>query len=492
MRALNAESLASISDTVAVPTYPRSPDNTAIVHFGVGGFHRAHMAMYLDRLMAEGKALDWAICGVGVLPSDSAMRDALRAQDHLYTLVLKFPDGRMEPRVVGSIQDYLFAPDDPEAVIERMAAERTQIVSLTVTEGGYHVHPVTGEFDDRDAGIQADLAPGATPTTTFGLITEALVRRRERGLAPFTVLSCDNIQGNGHVAQRMFTAFARLRDRELGAWMETEVAFPNCMVDRITPVTADSDRATLVERFGIEDRWPVVCEPYTQWVLEDRFTRGRPPFEEVGAQLVEDVTPYELMKLRLLNAGHQVMCYLGYLAGYRYVHEAAADPAFVDLLMGYWEREGTPALQPVPGVDLVAYRKSLIERFANPAVADTLSRLCFGTSDRIPKFLVPVLRHQLDNGGEFSRSVLTIASWARYAEGVDEKGDPIEVQDQLREGLMANAARQGIDGTEFVENRDLFGDLVDEERFVTEYRRALRSLHEQGAAATVTEWVRAG
>ncbi|WP_028932210.1 mannitol dehydrogenase family protein [Pseudonocardia spinosispora] len=492
MRALSAESLASISDTVAVPTYPRSPDNTSIVHFGVGGFHRAHMAMYLDRLMAEGKALDWAICGVGVLPSDSAMRDALHAQDHLYTLVLKFPDGRLEPRVIGSIQDYLFAPDDPEAVIERMAAERTRIVSLTVTEGGYHVHPVTGEFDDRDAGIQADLTPGATPTTTFGLITEALVRRRERGLAPFTVLSCDNIQGNGHVAQRMFTAFARLRDPELGAWMEAEVAFPNCMVDRITPVTADSDRATLAERFGIEDRWPVVCEPYTQWVLEDHFTQGRPPLEEVGTQLVEDVTPYELMKLRLLNAGHQVMCYLGYLAGYRYAHEAAADPAFVDLLMGYWEREGTPALQPVPGVDLVAYRHSLIERFANPAVADTLSRLCFGTSDRIPKFLVPVLRHQLDNGGEYSRSVLTIASWARYAEGVDEKGDPIDVQDQLREGLMANAARQGIDGLEFVRNRDLFGDLVDDERFVTEYRRALRSLHEQGAAATVAEWVRAG
>ncbi|HEX4247322.1 MAG TPA: mannitol dehydrogenase family protein, partial [Pseudonocardia sp.] len=425
-------------------------------------------------------------------PSDAGMRDALRAQDYLYTLVLKYPDGRLEPRVIGSIMDYLFAPDDPEAVVERMASERTRIVSLTVTEGGYSVHPVTGEFDDRDPRIQADLAPGAVPTTTFGLITEALVRRRARGLAPFTVMSCDNIQGNGHVAQRMLTAFATRRDPELGAWMAANVAFPNSMVDRITPVTADSDRATLAERFDISDRWPVVCEPFTQWVLEEHFTQGRPPLEDVGVQVVADVMPYELMKLRLLNAGHQVLCYLGYLAGYRYAHEASADPNFVELLMGYWDHEGIPALLPVPGVDLKQYRQTLMERFANPAVADTLARLCFGTSDRIPKFLVPVLRHQLEQDGEYRRSVLTIAAWARYAEGVDESGEPIDVQDQLRDTLMANAAKQGVDGLDFVANRDLFGDLVDDERFVAEYRGALRSLHERGAAVTVAELVGRG
>jgi mannitol 2-dehydrogenase len=271
--------------------------------------------------------------------------------------------------------------------------------------------------------------------------------------------------------------------------MSANVAFPNSMVDRITPVTADSDRATLAERFGIEDRWPVVCEPFTQWVLEEHFTQGRPPLEDVGVQVVADVMPYELMKLRLLNAGHQVLCYLGYLAGYRYAHEASADPHFVELLMGYWDHEGIPALQPVPGVDLKQYRQTLMERFANPAVADTLARLCFGTSDRIPKFLVPVLHHQLEQGGEYRRSVLTIAAWARYAEGVDEAGEPIDVQDQLKDTLMANAAEQGVDGLDFVANRDLFGDLVDDDRFVTEYRRALRSLHERGAAATVADLV---
>jgi len=492
MRALNAETLTSLRDTLPVPGYARSPEQTGIVHFGVGGFHRAHQAMYLDALMAEGKALDWGICGVGVLPSDAAMRDALRAQDFLYTMVLKYPDGRLEPRVIGSIMDYLFAPDDPEAVVERLADPRTRIVSLTVTEGGYHLHPVTGEFDDRDPRIQADLAPGATPTTTFGLITEALVRRRGRGVPPFTVMSCDNIQGNGHVAQRMITAFATARDAEFGAWMTEHVAFPNSMVDRITPVTAEDDKATLAERFGVEDRWPVVCEPFTQWVLQDHFTLGRPPLEGVGVQVVADVMPYELMKLRLLNAGHQVMCYLGYLAGYRYAHEAASDPAFIELLMGYLEREGTPTLQPVPGVDLKEYRQTLIERFANPAVADTLARLCFGTSDRIPKFLVPVLRHQLEHGGEYRRSVLTIAAWARYAEGVDEAGEPIDVQDQQRDVLMANAKRQGVDGLDFVANRDLFGNLVDDGRFIAEYRRALRSLHERGAARTVADWVGQG
>jgi mannitol 2-dehydrogenase len=492
---LSQRALSSLE--IPSPSYDRSGLRCGIVHFGVGGFHRAHQAMYLDALMREGQALDWAICGVGVLPGDRRMREVMQAQDHLYTLVIKHPDGRLEPRVIGSITDYLFAPDDPEAVVARMADAATRIVSLTVTEGGYHVHPVTGDFDDRDPDIRHDIEhPGRPPRTMFGFVTAALRRRRDSatgtGTAAFTVMSCDNIQGNGDVAHKMITAFARLQDPELAAWIEREVPFPNSMVDRITPVTSDEDRALLAERFGVEDGWPVVCEPFTQWVLEDHFTRGRPPFADVGVQLVEDVTPYELMKLRLLNAGHQVLCYLGYLAGYRYAHEAAGDPNFVELLMGYWEHEGTPALRPVPGVDLEKYRHTLIERFANPSVADTLARLCFGSSDRIPKFLVPVLRHQLEHGGEYRRSVLTIAAWARYAEGVDEAGEVIDVQDQLRDSLMANAAEQGTDGLDFVANRDLFGDLVDDERFVSEYRRALRSLHERGAAATVADWVGRG
>jgi len=477
------------ADAVPGPAYDRTRVTTGVVHFGVGGFHRAHQAMYHDRLMNAGTALDWGICGVGVMPADRRMQETLEAQDGLYTLVVKHPDGTYEPRVIGAITEYLFAPDGPEAVLEKLAAEATRIVSLTVTEGGYGIDPVTGEFDPA-GDVARDLEPGATPRTTFGFVTEALRRRRERGLAPFTVMSCDNLQGNGHLSRRAFTAFARLRDAELGGWVEREVQFPNSMVDRITPVTTDDDRAELSDRFGIDDRWPVVCEPFTQWVLEDAFSLGRPPYEQAGVQVVEDVEPYELMKLRLLNGSHQALCYFGYLAGYRLVHEAAQDPLFRAFLRGYMDDEATPTLAPVPGVDLDEYKRTLIDRFSNPEVRDTLARLCAESSDRIPKWLLPVVRAQLEAGGPIERSAAVVASWARYAEGVDEQGEPIEVVDRQRDGLVAIAGRQREEPDAFIANRELFGDLVDDARFVAAYRTALGSLHERGARATLERIVR--
>jgi mannitol 2-dehydrogenase len=501
MPRLDAESLATLE--IPTPAYDRSKLRTGIVHFGVGGFHRAHQAMYLDTLMNEGSddngdaekaasALHWAICGVGVLPHDRRMHEVMQAQDCLYTLVVKHADGTLEPRVIGSIAEYLFAPDDPQAVVAKMADPATRIVSLTVTEGGYHVHSVTGEFDDRDEAIQHDLQigkdPDAAPRTTFGFITAALRRRREAGTPAFTVMSCDNIQGNGDVAHKMVSAFARLQDPDLAEWIEREVPFPNSMVDRITPVTADDDRAVLAERFGVEDAWPVVCEPYTQWVLEDHFVDGRPAVDEVGVQVVPDVMPYELMKLRLLNAGHQALCYLGYLSDYRYAHEAAGDELFAEFLLAYMNREATPTLQPVPGVDLEAYKPNLIERFANPEVRDTLARLCAESSDRIPKWLLPVVRQNLADGGEIDRAALVVAAWARYAEGVDEQGEPITVVDRLSERLVATAQRQKDEPLAFISDREVFGDLVDDERFVAVYTEALDSLHTRGARATMEAW----
>ena len=485
MPPLNASTLSAHDAAVSVPAYDRTAVRAGIVHFGVGAFHRAHQAMYLDRLMDEGKALDWGICGVGVLPGDRRMKEALEAQNCLYTLVLKHPDGTFEPRVIGSIVEYLFAPDDPDAVIEKMAGEQTRIVSLTVTEGGYNFNAVTGEFDATNPDVAHDLEPGATPRTTFGLIIEALARRRERGLAPFTVLSCDNIQGNGDAARRSFVAFATLRDPELGKWVDENVAFPNCMVDRITPVTTDEDRAEIARRFGVEDRWPVVCEPFTQWVLEDRFPLGRPPFEDVGVQIVENVEPYELMKLRLLNASHQGLCYFGYLAGYRLVHDVCQDPLFANFLLAYMDREATPTLEPVPGIDLEEYKPNLIARFSNPHVRDTVARLCAESSDRIPKWLLPVIRHNLAHGGEITRSAAVVASWARYAEGVDEQGEPIQVVDRLADRLTATARGQREDRLAFLRDREVFGDLVDDERFTSVYRQHLDSLYEHGARATL-------
>jgi mannitol 2-dehydrogenase len=257
------------------------------------------------------------------------------------------------------------------------------------------------------------------------------------------------------------------------------------MVDRITPVTTDDDRAQIAARFGVQDGWPVVCEPFTQWVLEDSFSLGRPPLEQVGVQLVADVEPYELMKLRLLNASHQALCYFGYLAGYRLVHEVAQDPLFATFLLEYMDREGTPTLPPVPGIDLDAYKQQLIKRFSNDAVRDTVARLCAESSDRIPKWLLPVVRANLDAGGEVRLSAAIVASWARYAEGVDEQGEPITVVDRLADQLTATARRQRDDPLAFVADRTLFGDLVDDERFTAAYLQTLNSLHERGARATL-------
>jgi mannitol 2-dehydrogenase len=482
---LEPAQLPAISELVPTPSYDRSRLSVGIVHFGVGGFHRAHQAMYLDRLMNAGEAFDWALCGVGVLEADRAMRDALQAQGCLYTLIEKHSDGVYEPRVIGSIIDYLYAPDDPIAVIERLAAEATRIVSLTVTEGGYGIDDTTGEFDPDTPGVSEDLQPGAVPRTVFGLITEALARRRKRGTPPFTVVSCDNLPDNGRLARTAFTSFARLRDPELAEWIDREVGFPNSMVDRITPVTTDADRDALRERFGIEDRWPVVCEPFVQWVLEDSFTSPRPRYEQAGVQVVDDVEPYELMKLRLLNGSHQGLGYFGRLCGYELVHEAAQDPLFQAFIRGYMDNEAEPTLDPVPGVDLEEYKRTLIERFSNPEIRDTIARLCAESSDRIPKWVVPVARVQLAHDGELARCAAIIASWARYAEGVDEQGEPIEVVDRRREQVMALAKRQHDDPLAFLTPRDLFGDLIERGSFVDAYLFALRSLHERGARATL-------
>jgi mannitol 2-dehydrogenase len=485
MQPLNSATLHELPAALAKPSYDRAALRAGIVHFGVGGFHRAHQAMYLDRLMNEGEALDWAICGVGVLPIDARMKEVMDGQDCLYTLVVKNPDGTREGRIIGSIIEYLFAPDSPEAVIEKMASEDIRIVSLTVTEGGYNFHHVTGEFNAENPDILHDLHAGAASRTTFGLITEALKRRRARGLAPFTIMSCDNIQGNGDVARKMFVSYASLKDAELGSWVDEHVPFPNSMVDRITPVTTVEDRDAIERSFGVDDAWPVVCEPFEQWVLEDRFSLGRPPFEKTGVQLVEDVEPYELMKLRLLNASHQGMCYFGYLAGYRYAHEVCQDPLFAQFLLDYMDKEATPTLQPVPGIDLADYKRTLIERFSNEHVRDTLARLCAESSDRIPKWLLPVIRINLENGGEIQRSAAIVASWARYDEGIDEQGQPIDVVDRLKDSLMAAASRQRQEPLSFISQRDVFGDLIDNEDFVAAYTSALARLHNQGALATV-------
>ncbi|GAA4009951.1 mannitol dehydrogenase family protein [Deinococcus rubellus] len=476
---LNASTLTSFGPSVSVPSYDPRTLKCGIVHFGVGGFHRSHQAMYLDRLLNAGGSQEWAICGVGVLPSDARMRDVLADQNNLYTLVTKAPDGHQEARVIGSVAQFLFAPDSPGAVIEKLADPETRIVSLTVTEGGYSVNNATGQFEPSSADIQHDLQPDATPRTVFGFVTEGLRRRRALGLAPFTVMSCDNMQGNGHVAQHAVTSFARLKDPELGEWVAQNVAFPNSMVDRITPVTTDQSRREVSAEYGVEDEWPVIAESFTQWVLEDQFTLGRPALETVGVQVVSDVEPYELMKLRLLNASHQALSYLGLLAGYTYVHEVCQQPLFVQFLLDYMEHEATPTLKPVPGINLGEYRHELIDRFASPAIQDTLARLIFDASERIPKFLLPVVRDQLASGGGVAHAALVVASWAVYVEAVGTGRFPA-LQDLRAEALSQAVGRESGQPGAFLDLTEIFGDLGQNERFKAAYLDARESLTVNG------------
>jgi mannitol 2-dehydrogenase len=459
---LNSAALRQLS--IPTPGYDRDGVQAGIAHFGVGGFHRAHQAMYIDRLLQRGRSQEWGICGIGVMPADRRMRDVLSAQDGLYTLILEHPKGNREARVIGSIVDYRYAPDDPEATIERLAAPTTRIISMTITEGGYQVR-------DR--------------ASVFGLIVEALARRHDRGVVSPTIVSCDNIENNGEVARSAVIAHAELMCPGLADWIVETTRFPCSMVDRITPVTTPDIIAGAERDFGVADQWPVVAETFAAWVLEDDFTDGRPPLEEAGVLLVDDVSPYESMKLRLLNAGHQCLCYFAWLCGYRMVHDAARDPLFAEFLLAYFDSEAVPTLRPVPGIDLRVYTRELIERFANPGVRDTVARLCAYSSDRIPTWLLPVIRDNLLTDGPIRLASATVASWARYAEAVDERGEPIEVVDNMADSLVPLARSQRLHPTAFIENPPLFGDLAQVPRFVEAYRRALDLLHTRGARATM-------
>ncbi|MCV7031622.1 mannitol dehydrogenase family protein [Mycobacterium sherrisii] len=463
---LNNAALGRLS--IEAPRYARDSVGVGIAHIGAGHFHRAHQAMYIERLLQQGLAQEWGICGVGVMPADWTMRDVLRDQDGLYTLILVKPDDRREAQVIGSIIDYRYAPDDPEAALAVLAAPATRIISLTITEGGY-----------RDPDGPA-----------FTLITEALQRRRQRGIAAPTIVSCDNIESNGEIARRAVLANAENRDPGLARWIADEARFPSSMVDRITPATTVQMAENVRRDFGVNDRWPVVAEPFAAWVLEDEFADGRPPLERAGVLLVDDVAPYELMKLRLLNAGHQCLAYFAHLCGFEFVHDAARDPLFADFLLGYFESEAIPTLPPVPGIDLHDYSRALIERFTNAGVRDTVARLCAYSSDRIPKWLVPVINDNLANDGPVRLAAAAVASWARYAEGIDEWGEPFEVVDQLADSLIPIARTQYENPTAFIEITAVFGNLAAQPAFVQAYRWALESLHDKGARATLEALVR--
>ena len=450
-----------------------------IVHVGVGGFHRAHQAFYTDALMCQAYASEWGICGVGLREADRKMAAVLKKQDYLYSLIIRHPGDRIENRVVGSLVDFVFGCDDPMAVINRMASADTRIVSLTITEGGYNVAADTGEFDFSNPDAQHDLANPLKPKLVFGYLTAALQKRRDAGLPAFTIQSCDNIQHNGNLTRKMVLGFARRQDRELAAWIESNVRFPNAMVDRITPVTTDSDVSYLQDEFGLHDEWPVACEPFCQWVVEDNFSNGRPDWECVGAQFVPDVTPYETMKLRLLNAGHSVLGILGSIYGYSTVDECASDKLFAAYLRAFMDVEATPTLDTVEGIDLNAYKNTLIERFGNPNVKDNLARICLESSSKLPVFLIPTISANLTQGRSIRFAALTIAAWCYYSDKcVDQHNRPLKIEDKIKSTLHKAASGTAEDRLSFLSVKSVFGDLASDERFAKTYSGFIDEIYE--------------
>lgn len=434
MSRLNQHTLAELPPQVAVPRYPRGAGEHRVVHLGLGNFHRAHQAWYLDQLRSRGD-LSWSMRGAGTLPGDARLLTAMGEQDGLYCLTEKATSGEVRHRVVGSVEQVL-PPGDLDLLAAWLADPVTKLVTLTITEGGYLRQSATGHIDPQAPEPAADAAL-EQPRSVFGLIARALAARRAAGVAPFTVLSCDNLVDNGPAAREAVVAFATALDPELGAWVAEQVAFPSSMVDGITPATTNADRDLVAAALGVRDECPVTCEPFRQWVVEDRFPSGRPRWEDVGVLLVDDVAPYERMKLRLLNAGHQVLGCAGALAGFGYIHEAAADPDLAGLLEVFWADEAQPQLEAPPGVDLVDYCRVLLDRFSNPGIADTVARIAAYVSDRVPTFVLPTLEANLAAGGPVDASGFVLAAWARYLLGRDDSGRPLEPVDDRLDSLLA-------------------------------------------------------
>ncbi|KAH8891457.1 mannitol dehydrogenase domain-containing protein [Thozetella sp. PMI_491] len=494
---LNNQNLALVSQGAAqvqTPSFDRNDVKEGIVHIGVGGFHRAHLAVYIDGLMGQFGVRDWAICGVGLQPFDAAMKDALVPQDCLYTVLERAATGS-KARVIGSITSFLYALDDPEAVIAKMAHPDTRIVSMTITESGYHYNENTHQLQVEDPDIVADLESDLkAPQTTYGYLYAALARRHAAGLKPFTVLSCDNMQKNGTISRNMLLTFARRRDAEIAAWIEKEGGFPNSMVDRITPRTTDTDKTGLAESFGIQDNWPVVTEPFMQWVVEDAFADGRPPFEKVGVQVVSNVSQvekYECHKLRLLNASHTAMSYAAFLGGFTYVHEVMENPLFYKFICNMMHQEVKPLLPAIPGVDIDKYCDTLLERFANPTIMDQITRLTLNGSGKLPQFIMPSVAEQIMAGTHnFRRLTFCTASWFRYLNGVDENGKEYFIDDPMAEELKALAVKGGDKPYPLLDVKMLFGDdLRGDKTFVDELTSAMANLYKDGAMATLAKYV---
>jgi len=484
---LSLSTLDRLPQGVARPAYRRSDLKAGILHFGVGNFHRAHQAVYLDELFNAGKAHDWAIVGTGVLDAERKARAVLAAQDWL-TTVVEQDAGHRTARVTGAMTDFV-TPGDTASILARLADPAIRIVSMTVTEGGYFIDPASGRFSPDDPAIRADAAAPRAPRTVFGLILEGLRKRKAAGIAPFTVMSCDNLPGNGHVTEDAVAGLAALVDHDLSDWVRSEVAFPNGMVDRITPATGDRERGLVRDGFGVEDGWPVFCEPFRQWVLEDRFPAGRPALEEAGVTFVTDVAPWELMKIRILNGGHAAIAYPAALMDIHFVHEAMEEPLVRGFLEKLEREEILPIVPPVPGTNLAAYLDLIVRRFSNPTIGDTIPRLCQDGSNRQPKFILPSAADRMKAGESVTGLSLVSALWCRYCTGVSDSGRAIPPNDAGAARLKEAALRAQDDPAAFLALGDIFGETGASPVFAAAFGRNLAALRDGGTRQTLTDYL---
>lgn len=484
---LSTAALSALPAGIARPAYDRSALTPGIVHIGLGNFHRAHQAVYLDDLFNLGEGHDWALIGAGVRPTDARMRDLLAAQDNLTTVIELDPAGN-RARVTGAMIDFVPVEPDNAALIARMSDPAIRIVSLTVTEGGYYVDPATGVFDPTHPDIVADGKTPACPATAFGAILAALKARRAAGTAPFTVMSCDNLPGNGHVTRDAVVGLARLSDPALADWVAAHVAFPNAMVDRITPATGPREIA-LAQSFGLDDAAPVTCEPFRQWVVEDHFPTGRPALEKVGVTFTDHVHLYEAMKIRILNGGHAIIAYPSGLMDIELVHEGMANGLVRAFLHKVEHEEIIPHVPPVPGTSLADYYALIERRFSNPEIADTIRRLCLDGSNRQPKFIIPSLRDNLAAGTVPLGLILESALWCRYCAGTTDSGATIAPNDPNWDVLTATARRAKADPNAWLAMADIYGETGRDARVQEVFARCLNALWARGTKAVLTDYV---
>jgi len=478
---------ASLPAHVQQPRYDRNQLRSRIVHFGFGAFHRAHQALLTDRVL-NAKGGDWGMCEISLFSGDVLMSQ-LRAQDHLFTVLEKGAEGN-QPIIIGAVHECLNAKlDSLAAIIEKFCEPQVAIVSLTITEKGYCIDPATGKLDLQNTRILHDLENPSEPHSAPGILVEALHRRRERGLPAFTVLSCDNIPDNGHVVKNAVLGMAQKRSAELAGWIDSHVSFPGTMVDRIVPAATEASLAEITQELGVEDPCAISCEPFIQWVVEDNFVAGRPEWEVAGVQMVQDVLPWEQMKLRMLNGSHSFLAYLGYLAGYAHINECMQDASFREAARRLMLDEQAPTLR-ITNVDLAAYADSLIARFANPALQHRTWQIAMDGSQKLPQRMLDGIRVHLARNSAWPLLALGVAGWIRYVSGTDERGEAIDVRDPLSDKIRGIVeASNGADRVNaLLALNEVFGqDLPQDSAFVDAVRQAYQRIEKLGARQAVIE-----